>query len=258
VGEDRPCLHPDDLLVHEGAELGPDPFHHRLAFARMPAVPGGVAGDRLRERDPDEPAVEREAGRLGVVDVGPPRRGHFTGPIGHPRCGPVASPAVRMGAARVADRVGRIGSKEDRTLPAHQPRHVLRPRGIAAEKPMPVNLPELARARAPFLLELTRLIQLGRWFHLGMQPAPHVVTSSAAQQRLDRVAVGLHRSQQGRDPRGVGFGQRGERVERQEQLVRFRFRDVEHEHGDRDLRGGFRAEMAVDEHEPSIGQLPGE
>src|SRR5699024_5454943 len=40
-------LHPDDLLVHEGARLLPALLEHRLATRSMPAVPGGVLGNRL-------------------------------------------------------------------------------------------------------------------------------------------------------------------------------------------------------------------
>ena len=57
-GEDAAVLHPDDLLVHEGAGLLPAGLQHRLAARGVPAVPGGVLGDRLGDGRGDEAVVE--------------------------------------------------------------------------------------------------------------------------------------------------------------------------------------------------------
>src|SRR5580704_9172352 len=50
VREYGTSLDPDDLLVHERTELRPDAFQHRLAFAGVPAIPGGIAHDRMLDR----------------------------------------------------------------------------------------------------------------------------------------------------------------------------------------------------------------
>src|ERR1700722_20002290 len=42
VRQHRTSLDPDDLLVHERAKLRPDALQHRLAFAGVPAEPGGI------------------------------------------------------------------------------------------------------------------------------------------------------------------------------------------------------------------------
>ena len=57
-GQHAAVLHPDDLLVHEGAGLLPAGLEHRLAARGVPAVPGGVLGDRLGDGGGDEAVVE--------------------------------------------------------------------------------------------------------------------------------------------------------------------------------------------------------
>ena len=66
AGEDAPVLHPDDLLMDEGARLLPAGFQHRLAARGVPAVPGGVLGDRLGDGCSDEAVVEFGALRTVV------------------------------------------------------------------------------------------------------------------------------------------------------------------------------------------------
>ena len=55
--EDRPVLHPDDLLMHERAELVPGLLDQSLPAARMPTVPGGVGRDSLGYSDTIEVLV---------------------------------------------------------------------------------------------------------------------------------------------------------------------------------------------------------
>ena len=65
-GQDPAVLHPDDLLVDEGAGLFPAGLQHRLAARGVPAVPGGVLGDRLGDGGGDEAVVELGALRAVV------------------------------------------------------------------------------------------------------------------------------------------------------------------------------------------------
>src|SRR5690606_22559124 len=58
AGENSAVLYPDDLLVDEGDGLLPSRLQPRLATGSMPAVPGGILGDRLAYRWGDEPVVE--------------------------------------------------------------------------------------------------------------------------------------------------------------------------------------------------------
>ena len=55
--EDGPVLHPDDLLMHERAELVPGLLDQSLPAARMPTVPGGVGRDSLGYSDTIEVLV---------------------------------------------------------------------------------------------------------------------------------------------------------------------------------------------------------
>src|ERR1019366_7664784 len=81
VGEHRPALDPDDLLVDKGAELSPDPFHHRMTLARMPAVPCGVAGDRMTDRHIHEPPIQLGPRLLAVLHLRAVRYKVLAGPI---------------------------------------------------------------------------------------------------------------------------------------------------------------------------------
>ena len=59
-------LHPDDLLMDEGPGLFPAGLQHRLAARGVPAIPGGVLGDRLGHGGSDEAVVELGALRAVV------------------------------------------------------------------------------------------------------------------------------------------------------------------------------------------------
>src|SRR5215472_13897631 len=70
MSQHRSGLHPDDLLMHEGAELGPDSFHHRLPFAGVPKVPGRSGDDGEPKGEVDEPAVQVNRCLFIVIYIG--------------------------------------------------------------------------------------------------------------------------------------------------------------------------------------------
>ena len=74
--QDRSVLHPDDLLMHEGAEFLPDGFDHRLSSAGVPAIPRGVGFNRFIDCYANEVFIQITVG-LGVV----PRDAIAVGPI---------------------------------------------------------------------------------------------------------------------------------------------------------------------------------
>ncbi len=133
AGEDAAVLHPDDLLMHEGARLFPAGLEHRLAARGVPAVPGGVLGDRLGHGRSDEAVVE-----LGALRAVVPGDAVARGPI---------LVAGRMVRAVVVDEVRRIGREQRRPLAVHQPAHVGRAGAVAAEQPVVAEDPEIARPR---------------------------------------------------------------------------------------------------------------
>ena len=132
-GEDPAVLHPDDLLVHEGAGLLPAGLQHRLAARGVPAVPGGILGDRLGDGRGDEAVVE-----LGALAAVVP---------GHAVARRPVLVAGRMVRAVVVDEVRRIGREQHRPLAVHQPAHVRGAGAVAAEQPVVAEDPEIARAR---------------------------------------------------------------------------------------------------------------
>src|SRR5690606_31884026 len=126
AGEYPVLLHPDDLLMYEGAGFLPAGFQHRLAARRMPAVPGGILGDRLGHRGGDEAVVELRA--LAAVVPGRAVESRLV-----PR---------RVVRSVVVDEVWRIGREEHRALAVHQAAHVLAARRISAEQPVVAEDPE--------------------------------------------------------------------------------------------------------------------
>src|SRR5690242_11441642 len=70
IGKNRPALHPDDLLVHEGTDFVPDRLEHRLACARVKTIPGSVRCDRAFDSGLDESKIELTAEFGVALDVG--------------------------------------------------------------------------------------------------------------------------------------------------------------------------------------------
>lgn len=64
----RSFIHPDDLLVNEGAVLLPNRFEERLLPAGMPAIPGSVGRDGRLDGHSDKGIVEGLA-KSRAVDV---------------------------------------------------------------------------------------------------------------------------------------------------------------------------------------------
>ncbi len=132
-GQDPAVLHPDDLLVDEGADLFPAGLKHRLAARGVPAIPGGVLGDGFRHGCRDE----------AVVKLGPLRTVVPGCAIG---CGPVLV-AGRMVRAVVVDKVRRVGGEQDRPLAVHQATHIGSAGAVATEQPVIAKDPEIVCPR---------------------------------------------------------------------------------------------------------------
>ncbi len=121
-GQDAAVLHPDDLLMDEGAGLLPASLQHRLAARGVPAIPGGVLGDRLGHCGGYEAVVKLRALRTVV-----PGDAVGLAPILVPR---------RVVRAVVVHEIRRVGGEQDRTLAVHQTAYILMVRTVAAEQPV--------------------------------------------------------------------------------------------------------------------------
>ena len=109
-GQNPAVLHPDDLLMDEGARLFPAGLQHRLAARGVPAIPGGVLGDGLRHGGRDEAVVE-----LGPLRTVVPGRAVGRRPV---------LVAGRMVRAVVVHQIRRVGREQDRPLAVHQAAHI--------------------------------------------------------------------------------------------------------------------------------------
>ena len=133
-------------------------------------------------------------------------------------------------------------NKRHRTVNA--PFHIPFIRRVTTQQPvftLAFYNPELPAFGPPLLLQLSRPVQLRLRVHqlrlLDLDPR---LNSQFVQHCLQRITVGLNLSQQPLQLLGVRFRHRTQRIERRQDLVGFRFGDVQHQHRDFHVRGDLR------------------
>ncbi|KNX39877.1 hypothetical protein ROTO_35770 [Roseovarius tolerans] len=162
-GENPAVLHPDDLLVDEGAGFLPAGLQHRLPARGVPAVPGGVLGDRLGDGGRYEPVVE-----FGPLAAVVPSDAVGLAPVLVPR---------RVVRSVVVDEIRRVGRKQHRALAVHQTADIFVVRAVPAEQPMIAEDPQVACPRG----------RIARWLGDGQRRhgAPGATFFSAAHVRIE-------------------------------------------------------------------------